>query len=344
MTLADLFVAELNLAAGGRSRVDAQDLWAVFTRLRPDDARAADARQRLADLIEQAAGSKLLTPSVSTDQLAPVPLPRFVTIVNHRPSVLTSPRAPWLPELAWATELRLTSAQQHVLDRVNRWLRDGGGSHPVVPAEERSLELFEDEKAIASRIGGATTLWKAGRLGPELLRYENVPIPFPYRQVGTGSRLLMVENTAAFRTCSQLLAQEDEHPYFAVAFGQGAWAPKTIPAALELPALVCAVDYWGDLDVNGLAITRDVVVAAAEVGLTASAHPRLWRMMLAEEPVPHLKAPRIFDAELLEVLPSDLRTRAGEVLADRRRIPQERVGYERLSSTARWWDPESDLG
>lgn len=341
MTLVDLFVAELNVAAAGRSRVDAQDLWAVFTKLRPDDARAADARQRLADLIEQAAESKLLTASVSTDQLAPIPLPRFVTIVNHRPSVSTSPRAPWLPALAWAAEMRLTPAQQHVLDRVNRWLRDGGGSRPVVPAEERSLELFENEKAIASRIGGATTLWTAGRLGPDLLRYENVPIPFPYRQVGTGSRLLMVENTAAFRTCSQLLTQEDDHPYFAVAFGQGAWAPKTVIAALELPTPIHAVDYWGDLDVNGLAVTRDVVIAAATVGLTASAHPTLWRMMLAAEPVPHVKAPRTFDESLLEVLPSDLRTRAAEVLADRLRIPQERVGYERLSATARWWDSQS---
>jgi hypothetical protein len=248
--------------------------------------------------------------------------------------------APWLEPLAWATELRLSPVQQNVLDRVNRWLRDGGTDRAIVPAEERSIELFDDEKAIANRIGGASTLWSPGRLGPAMLRYENVPIPFPYRQVGTGPRLLMVENTAAFRTCSRLLAITVGHPYFAVAFGQGAWAPKTIPAALELPAPIRAVDYWGDLDVNGLAITRDVVLAAADVGLIAGAHPTLWRLMLAHGPVRHPNAPRNFDESLLDVLPSDLRVRAGAVIRDRCRIPQERLGYDDLSRTASWWDPD----
>lgn len=340
MNHAERFVAELNVLARGRSRVDAEDVWAAFTRLRPDDARATDARQRLAELLDEAVKKSLLTTSVSTDQLAPVPLPRFVSVICHRQSVERSPRAPWLPQIAWATDLRLTPAQRGVLDRVNRWLRDGGEGRPIVPAEERSVDLFGDEKAIANRIGGATTLWKAGRLGPNLLRYENVPIPFPYRQVGTGSRLLMVENTAAFRSCSRLLALEDDHPYFAVAFGQGAWAPNTVAAAVELPSPICAVDYWGDLDVNGLTITRNVILEAARVGLVASAHPALWRLMLTKDPVAHAKARRTFDPAVLDVLPTDLRARAREVLGERQRIPQERVGFELLHATERWWDPD----
>ena len=85
MTLVERFVAELHASAGGRIRIGAQDVWAVFTQLRPDDARAVDARRRVADLIEQAAAFGLLTPSVSTDQMVPVPLPRFVTVDNRRP-------------------------------------------------------------------------------------------------------------------------------------------------------------------------------------------------------------------------------------------------------------------
>lgn len=340
MTLAERFVAELHAIAGGRTRIGAQDVWAVFTQLRPDEARAVDARQRVAHLIEQAASLGLLTPSVSTDQMAPVPLPRFVTVDNRRPSAAASPRAPWLDQLGWAGELRLGPTQHNVLDRVNRWLRDGGADRPIVPAEERSIDLFDDEKAIVNRIGGGTTLWQPGRLGPDLLRYENVPIPFPYHQVGTGPRLLMVENTAAFRTCSRLLAAENGHPYFAIAFGQGAWAPKTIPAALTLPGPIRAVDYWGDLDVNGLAITRDVILAAAAAGLTARAHPTLWRLMLAQDPVHDRARHRTYDMSLLEVLPDDLHPRAEVVLSEGSRIPQERVGYERLTSTAKWWSPE----
>jgi Wadjet protein JetD, C-terminal len=340
MTPADRLTSELRTRATGRSRVGIEHVWSVFTELRPDDARAADARRRLADLIQQAAAERLLTPSVSTDRLFPVPLPRFVDLVRAAPPGGTARRAPWMTKLAWATHLRLTPLQLDVLDCVNGWLRDGGPTRPVVPAEERSIELFDDEKAIVNRIGGANTLWAPGRLGPDLLRYENVPIPFPYRRVGAGSRVLMVENTAAFRTCSRLLAADGAHPYFAVAFGQGAWAPKTVPAALELPRPIDAVDYWGDLDPKGLAIAHEVVDVAATFGLTGLAHPTLWRLMLSEEPVHHPKAPRSFDPSVLNVLPANLRPRAEEVLSARKRIPQERLGYERLGSIEKWWDPE----
>lgn len=343
MTLVDRFASELTARAGSKSRVYPEDIWDVFTQLRPDDARAADARQRLADLIGQATNERLLKPSVTTDSIVPVPLPQFVTVVNRQPSTASPPNAPWLPQLGWAAGLRLNPTQRGVLDRVNRWLRDSDANRPIVPAEERSIELFDDEKAIANQIGGATTIWRPDRLGPGLLRYENVPIPFPYRQVGTGSRLLMVENAAAFRTCSRLLAADaDHHPYFAVAFGQGSWAPKTIQAALELPRPVWSVDYWGDLDPNGLAITREVIQAAAAAGLTAQAHPTLWRLMLAHHPVPHPSARRTSDPSLVTVLPNELRSRARTVIDNHSRIPQERVGYDELSSTSRWWDPADE--
>lgn len=341
MTSAAQFVDKLRSHASGRARVDVEGVWDIFTALHPDDARAVDARRRLADLLAQATTAGLVTLSVSTDRIIPVPLPRFVTLTQGSAPSQRTVRAPWLPALAWATDARLSVQQADLLSRVNRWLRDGGADRPIVPAEERSIELFDDEKAIAKRIGGATTLWTAGRLGPELLRYENVPMPFPYRQVGNGDRVLMVENTAAFRSCSRLLASDSDHPYFAVAFGQGAWAPKTVPSVVELPAAITALDYWGDLDPNGLAITRDVLEVARELGLVARAHSELWRMTLAERPVPHASAPRSFAPSLLDVLPEDLQARAWEVLSERCRIPQERVGYDRLSVSPRWWDPGS---
>lgn len=340
MTIAEQFVTELMATAGSRSRIQADEVWAVFTHLRPDDARATDSRSRLARLIVQAEDQELLRPSTSTDGIPPVPLPLFVTLTRRRAPTTRSPVVPWLPPLAWASELRLSPPQLEVLHRVNRWLRDGGATRPVVPAEERSLQLFDDEKAIANRIGGALTLWRPDRLGPEMLRYENVPMPFPYREVGTGERLLMVENAAAFRSCARLLADSTRHPYYAVAFGQGAWAPKTVPSARDLPHPISAVDYWGDVDPNGLAITRDVLREVVTLGLSAQAHPTLWRLTLAHQPVPHTTSARSWESSILDSLPEDVRLRAEAVLTSRHRIPQERVGYEQLSSTPRWWDPD----
>ena len=302
MTPSQQLAAYLRTQSAGRLRVGHRQVWEAFTELRPDDARSPDARQRLASLLEEANQAGLIRSSTATDQIAPTPLPCFVTLVNPdqpRPPIR---RIPWRPELAWAHKLTLTSKQHDVLDRVNRWLRDGGAERPIVPAEERAIELFDDEKAIAAFIGGKTTLWGTDRLGPHLLRYENVPMPFPYRQVGDGSRLLMVENTAAFRSCSRALNETSGHPYFAVAFGQGTWAPSTLASVHDLSVAIKAVDYWGDLDVNGLTITRNVINAGTDIGIPTQAHPALWRLMLACKPSAHSKAPRSFDASLVEVL------------------------------------------
>jgi hypothetical protein len=243
-----------------------------------------------------------------------------------------------VPALNWASSVDLGVVQLDILNKVNRWLRDGGAERAIVPAEERSLELFDDEKAIAHQIGGAMTLWGPGRLSPELLRCQNVPMPFAYRTVGNGRYLLMVENTATFRTCTRLLAAEEDHPYCAVAFGQGSWAPKTVPAALDHPTPVDELHYFGDLDVRGLMIARDVLSAADAVGLTARVHASLWAILLAQAPAGTAKGSSTFDPAIVDVLPTHLRTRAIAVLRECRRIPQERVGYDLLRRTPRWWE------
>lgn len=339
MTPAHRLAADLRTRAAGRSRVGLQQIWEAFTELRPDDARAADARQRLASLLKEASQVGLIRPSRTTDQIAPTPLPRFVTLLTPVQPKPLIPRTSWRPELAWANKLALTGKQHDVLSRVNRWLRDGGADRPVVPAEERSIELFNDEKAIGAYIGGKTTLWSADRLGPELLRYENVPMPFPYRQVGDGRRLLMVENAAAFRSCTRALNESRGHAYFAVAFGQGASAPSTLTSVDDLSVSINAIDYWGDLDVNGLTIARRVINTGSSIGIPTQAHPSLWRLMLSCEPTTHSKAPTSFDASLVEVLAPDLRAVATDVLRARTRIAQERVGYEMLAATEWWWHP-----
>ena len=339
MTPAQQLAAYLKARSAGRSRVDLQQIWEAFTELRPDDARSADARQRLASLLDETDRAGLIRSSTATDRIVPTPLPCFVTLISDAPGKASGRRTSWRPELVWANSLTLTSKQHDVLARVNRWLRDGGANRPVIPAEERSIELFDDEKAIAAFIGGKTTLWSADRLGPDLLRYENVPMPFPYRQVGDGTRLLMVENTAAFRSCSRALLDRRGHPYHAVAFGQGASAPSTLLSVRDLNVSIDAVDYWGDLDVNGLTITRNVINAGSDIGIPTQAHPALWRLMLACKPSAHWKAPRSFDASLVAVLAPDLRPVATGVLEARNRIAQERLGYERLAATEWWWHP-----
>lgn len=339
MSRTDDFTAQLTEVADGKRRLRLNEhIWPIFGQMFPDDARAADARQRLSALLEQMEAEGRLSRSKQTDRLSPVPLPTFVTLPSNGNSKRRRPAGPWLPELSWTHGLSFDDRQYEILENVNRWLRDSAANAPVVPAEERSLQLFGDEKAIAHRAGGRT-LWQPGRLDARLLRYENVPLPFPYRQVGNGNRVLMVENTAAFRTCSKLLAgTDDQHQYYAVAFGQGKWAPKTVGFAGELPVEIVAVDYWGDLDVEGLKIAKDTCAAAEEAGLEATCHSQLWRLLLECESVPAQSRSQ-FSATITAVLPAHLRDRAQNVLGAGMRIPQERLGYQNLVAIPEWWKP-----
>lgn len=310
------------------------EVWSVFEQTFPDDARASDARERLGRLLSSAESEARLTLSKKTDRLGSVALPTSVTLPQTTTTSRRRSAGPWNSALSWTQGLRFDERQYELLDRVNSWLRDESDGSTVVPAEERSLQVFGDEKAIARQVGGLT-LWQPGRLDATLLRFENIPMPFPYQKVGAGNRVLMVENTAAFRTCSKLLAADSGHPYYAVAFGQGKWAPKTVASAKTLPA-VSAVDYWGDLDVEGLKIARDACQAGRAAGLETSCHPRLWGLLLDCEPVSTESDSR-YQVEVTSVLPAELRERAGAILAGGYRIPQERLGYEVLRQTPAWW-------
>jgi hypothetical protein len=337
MTRTEHLVSALSQLADQKRRLQVDtEVWPVFEQVFPDDARAADARERLRRLLSQAEAEERLAVSKKTDRLGPVPLPTFVTLPQTRESRKRRPAGPWLASLSWTQGLDFDERQYEILDQANSWLRDRPDDAPVVPAEERSLQVFGDEKAISRQAGGAT-LWQPGRLDSSLLRFENVAMPFPYRQVGDGHRVLMVENTAAFRTCSRLLGGQEGHAYYAVAFGQGKWAPKTVPFAKELPAEISAIDYWGDLDAEGLKIAGDVREAALEVGLAASCHWRLWSLLLDCEPVDAGSTPANLDSRI-SVLPADLREGARRVLGSGLRIPQERLGYEVLRQVGGWWE------
>lgn len=320
-------------------RVPIGVLWQAFADTAPVDAASSDARRRLADALEAGERDGHWTVSKRTEGPGNPPLPAFVTLPRAaRPTRPDPSGMAWVPELSWvASERRLGDRQLTVLHQVNRFVRDGGSDRPLVPAEERSLELFDDEKVIASRAGGQA-LWGPGRLSLDLLRCVPSKTPFAYEQVGDGTRLLVVENQATFMTCRDLLRDEQGHPYAAVVFGGGRAVGTTIGYLTELPFAVTAVDYFGDVDIDGLEMAAACIDAATACGVDAGLHTPLYQLLCRQQ---HTKAKAAAAhtrvARVLPLLEPELRHEVRELLATGFRIAQERCGRELLTATARWW-------
>lgn len=334
------FVEAVQERAKGR-RVHLAALWEAYAEAAPIDARAVDARRRLAEALDAGGRQGAWTVSRRQDTSGLPALPAFVTLPPRQGVQRADPRAvAWRPELAWAGSLnRLDPPHLAMLQAVNRFLRDGGADRPLVPAEERSLELFGDEKAITNRIGGQT-LWRSGRLELQLLRCVPSRAPFAYERVGDGTRLLVVENQATFATCRDLLRAQTGHPYAAVAFGGGWSVGPTIGYVTELPFAVTAADYFGDLDVDGLEMAGACLAGVREAGVAAQLHLPLYRLLLRQPSSPARTPPNERTARAGELVGEELAEAVQALLASGRRIPQERCGYELLSTTPRWWDPK----
>src|SRR5690606_34112106 len=155
--------------------------------------------------------------------------------------------------------------EQQLLERVAAWLRDNPEPAPV-PVQERSAELFGDEKALDRHL--KTRLFTTGALTLDLLACYHAPLPFASQHVpGTGvTRLLVLENLAtytSFLTAARELPA-DARPDLHIARGHGEEFTRSV---LSVPLLVPEperVYYFGDLDRAGLRIAVASAATAAE--------------------------------------------------------------------------------
>jgi hypothetical protein len=305
----------------------------------------------MAEALEELAaiGSIILCAPGSFDRSEMPPLPGFITIGGEAwpkaaPAQVVT--YPWRPPLAWAADLALNAEEFEWLKAVNAFLRDGGPERPIVPIQERSLQLFGNEKTLDRLVRGR--LFVPGRLSLDLLRARRVSPPFAWRRVGDGPILLVVENSAAFASIAECLPRAS--PVSAVAYGGGTAFLTAVGYVVqlreELSLPINDIRYFGDLDRRGLAIPIGASEVARELGIPA-VRPAvsLWSQLLRlghPEAVPPL--PSEVASELVAWLPEQLRGIALTHLSAGRRLAQEAVGKEVLWIDAAWASLEGLTG
>lgn len=331
----------LTVAGGiGRRRVDREVLRAALWEVEPHLATSPAKRERLRAVIDElsAAGHVTLPRGRDLyDRTALPPLPRYVALagVTGRLRRPDAGRYPWPRELRWATALQPPPSQDdmEVLEAVATFIADGTGHRPVVPVQERSLALFQNEKRLDALRGGR--LFADGRLTLDLLRCQPTPPPFVYTKLSDRRTMFVVENSAAYATFGRLLGDGNE--IGVVVYGAGKHFMASVAYALELSPRPARILYFGDLDVDGLSIPARATERAMALGLPQVEPAEvLYELMLTQRSQPIAGRQRRVAGPEVEWLPERLRQQAAAVLASSRRIPQEAVGFELLSGDASW--------
>jgi hypothetical protein len=341
--LARRFAEALAQTDLGRARIGVESYTAAFLAAEPSLVTSPERRARLAAAIQELVEVGRVRVSRALDRTELPPLPRFILLPGRAvdPAVgMEAAAYPWRPELAWAARLPLRRSEFDALRAIQVFLRDQVTDAAVVPAGERSLELFGDEKRL-DNLRRNRRLFAPGRLSMEMLRARSYAPPFAYRRVGVGPVALVLENVTTYH--SVLANLPGDSPVGLVVFGAGGNFGASVCYLLELMAdgvasAIREIRYFGDLDRRGLEIPVAAGAAAREVGLPA-VRPAigLWSRLLREgRPGPQAPLDAPTAARLVAWLPSSLRAAARDRLISGVRLAQEAVGTKALSRDRKW--------
>lgn len=333
--------AELaRLTASSRTkRVSVDDLFAASERLDPRSVGDPDGRTRLLSSLGELEAAGLVTLPAERSRSGwdnrstpPVPLWILRNDPVETPPIQAAPRV-WPKALEAAAMLATRRDELQLLERIATWLRDCP-EPDLVPVQERSLELFDDEKALDSYL--KTRLFKSQTLTLKLLSCYAPPLPFVSQHVPGGgpTSLLVVENLATYTLFLTALRErpQNSRPDMHIGWGHGmAFVQSALSIELLDPAPVASW-YFGDLDYAGLTVAT---LAAEQIGGTSLPRlrpatacyeflldgPQAWRRSDASS----RKNAGLVDA-IEQWVDVGLRARITELLAARLRIAQERLG------------------
>lgn len=278
------------LVALSRSkRVLVEELFNGASRFDPSLIGDPTARSRFRNALDelQAAGRITLPSPHSRTAWDTRALPLVPTWVVRVALVLPATRVKpsrrvWPSALEAAGQIAVRPDEHELLERIAAWMRDDPAPN-LVPIQERSLELFDDEKAIDGYL--KTRLFTSGALSLELLECFIPPLPFVSQHLyGAGpTQLLVVENLATYTSFLAVFRQldADRRPDLHIGWGAGAAFTQSVLSIPILDPTPERAHYFGDLDLAGLQIAVSAA-AQAEAARLPKLRPAesLYRFLL----------------------------------------------------------------
>jgi hypothetical protein len=315
---------------------------AAFAEVYPT-LNAEESRGRLAALLEELQReTRVSLPKSSRlyDRGGIAKLPAWVAIsrcvLPTEPLPVDPRRFPWAPELRFACDVR-EPRQLDILLRIQRFLSDGGRTRTVVPAKERSVQLFGEEKRLERLKNGA--LFGAGRITLDLLRCYVVlpPLVFEILPAAQIARpILILENYSTYHTFARW--NQQAKIYEAIFYGHGDTFDTAAAGLVEVTRSMNwngRAFYFGDLDVKGVLIpvAASETLSAAQFA-TLSPHVGCYQRLLqrADEVSLPFRESTSLPNQCRRWLGEDIAKQAEIWLQRGIRLPQELVGLEELSA------------
>lgn len=339
----DQLLTALRERARERQRLPIDAVWAAFRGSIRGYTGATEARSHLDKLLRALADDGLVSLPRGKklwDSSAVPPLPAWVHV-----HCVTTPKVPtpdhraipWPPELAFVASMAQVPLLEDFL-AIKRFLAGGGRRRRLVPARERSLELFGDEKRLD--VLKCTAPFREGRLSLELLRCYEVAPPLvwaPGTGTAPGRPVLVLENLHTYESFRRWNRRVGA--YSAIAYGHGHEFKAT---CRDLPRLCTeletdVVHYFGDLDQRGLAIPVYARQVLRELDPPIELLPAVrWYEALLARAAHAVKAAttQAVIEEELSWLPNEQQAAARELLENGMRLPQELIGTDVLESSS----------
>lgn len=220
-----------------------------------------------------------------------------------------------------------------LLNKLTDWRRNRPNLM-MVPIEERSLELFGDEKALGQRAG--TRLFTSGALTLEALGCHRTPLPLPSRHIAgiLPTRLLVCENSATYYStikAAEALPPSDR-PDLHVAFGVGNQFSVGHAEIAFLDPIPVRALYCGDLDIAGIQIAaRAARAIAGDLPLRPAVAHYEWMLEHGTRQRDRSGREGVDLAQTLSWFPPALRPPVLKLLTSGMRISQETVGLQTLT-------------
>ncbi len=247
----------------------------------------------------------------------------------------------WVSELTFLASARVGVPAEDLL-KLQAFFEHGGAHRPEVPIKERSLDIFGDEKRLDLLRG--STLFEADRLTLKSLRCYPAVEPLGWeRGPSPNQPVIVLENAATWHSYCRW--NHDRSLFSAVVYGGGNRFMESV-TSLEILFRELGgprpVHYFGDLDPQGLRIPRVASERATARGL-CRIQPHMWsyRQLLRLGLSSPVSAPAAVEEGNVEPPLSqdlawlqELRPEVEPLLTQGLRLPQERVGWEFLSTQA----------
>ena len=334
------------LSASPRRRIGEKELWAAFSAAFPGRPQGVEERRWFLAALEALAERGLIRlPSKKGsrwDGGIGLSVPASVDLASSAPptNARTWREHPWHPHLSWIGVLpQLRLEHEQFLLKVHQGLVNGWFQE-AAPLKYRSLQLTGNEKKLATLL--KTPLFADGRLSLELLGSYRELLPLAWASVGDAPKALIFENAGPFSVARTVLSRMKSPPYGVVAYGGGKSILASLPHITTIGRSIEAIEYVGDLDLDGLIIARAAQKIAEEAGLPRVSPARgIHSQMLAAAknfgradgwPGGRSASGPAILHEAARFLPEDARSTTVQLLADGRRVPEEVLGPAEMAS------------